>query len=224
MYSRGCYKITVFSYEVTARFLHSNPNCYNPETKDGEGICHEYDQDDRRIKILYPNGVIERIKYDAKGNIIKKIRPEQYDKKTNGGSKYIYKYDCVDRRVQITDLEGNVVQRYVCDSKQYHYDLDKSLTGLCIRTGDSILVNNHYRYDGNGNRTYKKQSGGDTTYQFDALDQLVKVEYPTYSEELFYDRARNRAGRIKDGREERYQYEPRNRLISLTREGVTTPY
>ena len=59
--------------------------------------------------------MIERIKYDAKGNIIKKIRPEQYDKKTNGGPKYTYEYDCVNRRVQITDPERNVVQRYVCD-------------------------------------------------------------------------------------------------------------
>ena len=124
MYSRGCYKITVFSYEVTARFLHSNPNCYNPETEDGEGICYEYDQDDLRIKILYPNGVIERIKYDAKGNIIKKIRPEQYDKKTNGGPKNTYEYDEMERLVRKSA------------SGRTHLSMSYDKNGNCIRRGD----------------------------------------------------------------------------------------
>ena len=65
---------------------------------------------------------------------------------------------------------------------------------------------------------------GTTLYQYDALNQLQRVDYPAYSEELFYDKAGNRSRRLLDGEEELYQYDPRNRLMTLTRGGVTTPF
>ena len=65
---------------------------------------------------------------------------------------------------------------------------------------------------------------GTTLYQYDALNQLQRVDYPAYSEELFYDKAGNRARRLVGGEEELYQYDPRNRLMALTRGGVTTPF
>ena len=56
------------------------------------------------------------------------------------------------------------------------------------------------------------------------INQLQRVDYPAYSEELFYDKAGNRSRRLLDGEEELYQYDPRNRLMSLTRGGMTTPF
>ena len=50
------------------------------------------------------------------------------------------------------------------------------------------------------------------------------MDYPAYSEELFYDKAGNRARRLVGGEEELYQYDPRNRLMALTRGGVTAPF
>ncbi len=80
--------------------------------------------------------------------------------------------------------------------KQYHYDQDKNLTGLFVQSGNAILANNRYLYDGNGNRTHKKQLGDETLYHYDPLNQLQKVQYPGYTEELFYDKAGNRTRRI----------------------------
>ena len=85
-------------------------------------------------------------------------------------------------------------------------------------------MDNQYFYDGNGNRTHKKQLGGETLYHYDPLNQLKKVEYPGYTEELFYDKAGNRTKRIAQGVEELYQYDPRNRLTAYTKNGVTTPF
>ena len=93
-----------------------NPNSYQEKTKDGEGICYEYDTDDRRIRIYYPDGGIERIFYDANGNIMKKIQPEQYHKETDDGAGYVYDYDCVNRLVQITAPDGVVIKRYIYDA------------------------------------------------------------------------------------------------------------
>ena len=108
--------------------------------------------------------------------------------------------------------------------QEYAYDLDKNLTALKVRSGDVVLADNFYQYDGNGNRTRKQALDGTTLYQYDALNQLQRVDYPAYSEELFYDKAGNRSRRLLDGEEELYQYDPRNRLMALTRGGVTTPF
>ena len=194
----------------------------------GMRYAYEYDEMERLVRKSASGRTLLSMSYDKNGNCIR-----QGDV---SGKVTQYQFDSLDLLEKVWDdgkelagyeynADGTIhAETHGLVSKQYQYDLDKNLTGLCIRAGDSLLVDNHYRYDGNGNRTYKKQIGGDTTYQFDALDQLVKVEYPTYSEELFYDRAGNRSGRIKDGREELYQYDPRNRLISLTREGVTAAF
>lgn len=40
---------------------------------------YQYDEYDNKIKTIYLDGSIERIKYDANGNVIKRIAPEQYD-------------------------------------------------------------------------------------------------------------------------------------------------
>ena len=106
--------------------------------------------------------------------------------------------------------------------KQYQYDRDKNLTGLFVQSGNAILANNRYLYDGNGNRTHKQQLGGETLYHYDPLNQLQKVQYPGYTEELFYDKAGNRTRRVTPGTEELYQYDPRNRLTAYTKNGVTT--
>ena len=108
--------------------------------------------------------------------------------------------------------------------QEYAYDLDKNLTGLTVRSGDALLSQTSYAYDGNGNRIRKQALDGTTLYQYDALNQLQRVDYPAYSEELFYDKAGNRARRLVGGEEELYQYDPRNRLMALTRGGVTAPF
>ena len=65
---------------------------------------------------------------------------------------------------------------------------------------------------------------GLTAYHYDSLNRLSAVEYPGRKEELFYDRAGNRTGRILDGVEERYSYDRRNRLVSFEKGGMSSGY
>ena len=109
-------------------------------------------------------------------------------------------------------------------TKEYTYDADRNLTGLNIQCGDSLLADNRYTYDGNGNRLEKQQLSGTTRYAYDTLNQLVKAEYPTYGEELFYDRAGNRTHRRSAGVEEVYAYDAGNHLLSHTKNGIQTVY
>ena len=82
-----------------------------------------------------------------------------------------------------------------------------------------MLVDNHYQYDGNGNRIGKKQLQGAIRYAYDALNRLKRVEYPDYTEELFYDRAGNRRKRVAGEETEVYHYDRRNRLTERRGKG-----
>ncbi len=107
---------------------------------------------------------------------------------------------------------------------EYAYDADKNLTMLKSVLGEETIIENHYCYDGNGNRTEKKQKHGITAYTYDRLNQLVEVNYPDRTETLFYDKAGNRTGRVAGGVEERYYYDKRNRLTAQEKNGVHTEY
>ena len=50
------------------------------------------------------------------------------------------------------------------------------------------------------------------------------MQYPSYTEELYYDRAGNRTKRTEKGVGELYKYDPRNRLTEYTKGGVTTQF
>ena len=107
---------------------------------------------------------------------------------------------------------------------EYAYDADRNLSHLKTMLGTEVLADSHYTYDPNGNRTEKRQISGVTRYTYDALNRLTKVQYPSYTEELYYDGAGNRIRRMTKGVEELYQYDPGNRLTEYTKGGVATQF
>ena len=170
-------------------------------------LALEYDKNGNKVRQIDVTGKLTGFDYDPMGQLLRL---------TDDGQElaaYTYNPDGTPRAV----AHGPIRQEYA-------YDLDKNLTGLTVRTGDTLLSHAGYAYDGNGNRVRKQALDGTTLYQYDALNQLQRVDYPAYSEELFYDKAGNRARRLVGGEEELYQYDPRNRLMALTRGGVTAPF
>ncbi len=53
---------------------------------------------------------------------------------------------------------------------EYWYDNDQNLKQLKVQNGSEILANNHYQYDGNGNRTRKDTLTGTTTYAYTPIN------------------------------------------------------
>ena len=194
----------------------------------GMRYAYEYDALDRMIRKSASGRTLLALAYDGNGN---KIRQTDV-----AGKVTEFVYSPLDLLTEVWD-DGHRLAAYEYNAdgtiraeshgpvqRQFQYDLDKNLTGLLVQSGGELLAENQYLYDGNGNRTLKRQLGGDTLYHYDPLNQLKKVEYPSYTEELFYDKAGNRTRRIAGGVDELYQYDPRNRLTAFTKGGVTTMF
>ena len=190
--------------------------------------AYEYDEMGRMTRKSASGRTLLALEYDKNGN---KVRQVDVTGKLTG-----FDYDPMGQLLRLTD-DGQELAAYTYNPdgtpravahgpirQEYAYDLDKNLTGLTVRSGDVLLSQTSYAYDGNGNRIRKQALDGTTLYQYDALNQLQRVDYPAYSEELFYDKTGNRTRRLVGGEEELYQYDPRNRLMALTRGGVTTPF
>ncbi len=164
--------------------------------------------------------------YDLNGNMIRQTDVT--------GKVTEYRYDLMDQLLQVLD-DGKSMAEYayypdglVKSLKngeslytEYAYDNDKNLSFLKTRLGSETLAENHYRYDGNGSRTEKRQMNGTTLYHYDSQNRLRMAEYPGRTEELFYDRAGNRTRRLVNGREELYRYDKRNRLTEHIMDGET---
>ena len=113
-----------------------------------------------------------------------------------------------------TDLMGKCTE--------YTYDKDKNTTGMkTMLDGKTLLADNSYQYDRNGNRTKKQSPEGLTQYSYDVNNRLVEVQYPNLLngagcyEKLNYDYAGNRIRRMTESLTEEYRYDNCNRLLQL---------
>ena len=189
---------------------------------------YEYDIMGRLKKKSASGRTLLSYQYDLNGNMV--------SQEDVTGKVTEYTYNMLDLMQTVTD-NGAIVAEYTYypDSTvkslhngslhtEYTYDADKNISSLKTMLGTDVIVENYYDYDHNGNRTAKRQTGGDTRYTYDALNQLTKVEYPAYTEQLYYDRAGNRKRRVAKGIEELYQYDARNRLTGYTKGGIKTKF
>ena len=106
---------------------------------------------------------------------------------------YAYAYDAANRLTAFTDPEGKVTSYSydtlgrVVDTKLANnsgttnsYDDDNRLAGMVTSSDrDGVLASFQYTYDGEGNKlTMTEEDGGVTSYQYDAVYRLIRVDYP----------------------------------------------
>ena len=167
----------------------------------GMRYSYAYDAMGRLIGKTASGRKLLSLEYDLNGNLVRQTDVT--------GKVTEYRYDLTDQLLQVLD-DGKAVAEYayypdglVKSLKngeslytEYAYDNDKNLSLLRTRLGSETLAENHYRYDGNGSRTEKRQREGTILYHYDSQNRLRMTEYPGYKEELFYDKAGNRTRRL----------------------------
>ncbi|MHB8064383.1 MAG: hypothetical protein ACYDG2_17420, partial [Ruminiclostridium sp.] len=107
-----------------------------------EGIAYTYDSMNRRLTTTLPEGsVIEYLKYDANGNVIKKVDGIRYNSSIETSSGTSYVYDGLGRAVQTVDALRN--------SRSFEYNVLGNISKATDERGNSTL----YAYNADGTVT-----------------------------------------------------------------------
>lgn len=150
--------------------------------EDANATRYTYDEDGRKTHVHYPDGGVQRSYYDACGNLIKSVLPEDYDEKTDSGVGMSFAYDEMNRLTTVWDRDGRILRsitydlagRVVKDSKAKDLALADGTTGTIYRynlagwlqevrvpikeeNGEVWYRLTSYGYDKRGNRTLEKR-------------------------------------------------------------------
>ncbi len=168
---------------------------------DGTGaniISYTYDNVGRLSREDNGNGTYTTYSYDLAGQLLSLVN---YESNGTVNSRFDYTYDNAGRRTSTTTLEGTTT---------YGYDSIGQLTLVNLPNGRII----EYQYDAAGNRIKVKDSGVETDYTTNNLNQYTSVGAATYT----YDTDGNLISKTQGGNTWSYSYDSENRLI-----GAVTP-
>lgn len=201
---------------------------------DTNKVSFNYDPNGNRTKMIDPQGTtlynydnLNRLttvtrdaysigySYDLTGNITGITYPD--------GLNISYTYNQINRLQSVTDAVytatftynelGNIIGQQLPNgiTVDYQYDDSVRLISLKHLKGNTVLSGVEYTLDNIGNRlSITDENGGITSYTYNQLSQLTKVEYPDNHQVTYtYDPVGNRlsAGGTN------YSYDSANRLI-----------
>ena len=169
---------------------------------DGKTVFYGYDEQLRLSELKEGDSVIT-YGYDPVGRLCEKQFPN--------GTKTTYRYD---RKDQLTELVHQD-QEGILDRYTYLYDLLGNKTGITKERRGLEHERGQYRYgyDAFGNRTWKEESGEQTSYQYNALNQMVSERQGEIRKEYGYDKRGNLTAILENGAwKKRYVYGAMNRL------------
>jgi RHS repeat-associated protein len=215
---------------------------------DGRVITYQYDGRGNPTNITDNVAGVMTFAYDARDFLINLISADghsfafTYDNAGHrtqrmGDDGYIlnYSYDAAGRLAGLSDGSNNQLVQYVYDaegkliheskangtSTAYAYDAGQRLIAMTNfapnATAQSFF---NYTFGANGETLSMTSSAGVTYYQYDAIEQLVGVEYPSGRQVTYaYDAAGNRTTMSDSGTNTTYQVNSVNRY---TQAGAAT--
>ena len=174
------------------------------ELKEGERIItYGYDSFGRLKEKNFPNGMRTTYHYDRKDQLTELLHQDQ----EGILDRYTYLYDLLGNKTGITK-ERRGLER---ESGQYRYGYDA--LGRLSEIQKDGEIQYRYGYDAFGNRTWKEESGEQTSYQYNALNQLVSERQGEIRKEYGYDKRGNLTAILENGAwKKRYVYGAMNRL------------
>ena len=166
-------------------------------------ITYGYDTVGRLCEKQFPNGTKTTYRYDRKDQLTELLHQDQ------GGilDRYTYLYDLLGNKTGITK-ERRGLER---ESGQYRYGYDA--LGRLSEIQKDGEIQTRYGYDAFGNRTWKEESGEQTSYQYNALNQMVSERQGEIRKEYGYDKRGNLTAILENGAwKKQYVYGAMNRL------------
>jgi len=219
-------RITTYEYDKAGNII-KETDC------NGNSISYEYDAMNRQTKITDKEGGVTRIYYDASGNIIKQVTPENYNLEDDNGKGTSYNYDSMNRLVEVTNALGVIVQRNKYNevgeligkedaSKtgvEYSYDIGGRIKNIVTPGAkEKCVVSQEYCYDALGNvMGIVDGEGNKTSYKLDNWGKIKEVEKADGSREWYdYDYAGNVVSTMDgNGNKTEYSYNSVNLLAEI---------
>ena len=151
----------------------------------------------------FPNGTKTTYRYDRKDQLTELLHQDQ----EGILDRYTYLYDLLGNKTGITK-ERRGLER---ESGQYRYGYDA--LGRLSEIQKDGEIQTRYGYDAFGNRTWKEESGEQTSYQYNALNQMVSERQGEIRKEYGYDKRGNLTAILENGAwKKQYVYGAMNRL------------
>ena len=174
------------------------------ELKEGDSvITYGYDPVGRLCEKQFPNGTKTTYRYDRKDQLTELLHRDQ----EGILDRYTYLYDLLGNKTGITK-ERRGLER---ESGRYRYGYDA--LGRLSEIQKDGKIQTRYGYDAFGNRTWKEESGEQTSYQYNALNQLVSERQGEVCKEYGYDKRGNLTRILENGAwKKQYVYGAMNRL------------
>ena len=174
------------------------------ELKEGDSvITYGYDPVGRLCEKQFPNGTKTTYRYDRKDQLTELVHQD----KEGILDRYTYLYDLLGNKTGITK-ERRGLER---ESGQYRYGYDA--LGRLSEIQKDGEIQTRYGYDAFGNRTWKEESGEQTSYQYNALNQMVSERQGEIRKEYGYDKRGNLTAILENGAwKKQYVYGAMNRL------------
>ena len=174
------------------------------ELKEGESIItYGYDSFGRLKEKNFPNGMRTTYHYDRKDQLTELLHQDQ----EGILDRYTYLYDLLGNKTGITK-ERRGLER---ESGHYRYGYDA--LGRLSEIQKDGEIQYRYGYDAFGNRTWKEESGEQTSYQYNALNQMVSERQGEIRKEYGYDKRGNLTAILENGAwKKQYVYGAMNRL------------
>ena len=174
------------------------------ELKEGDRIItYGYDSFGRLKEKNFPNGMRTTYHYDRKDQLTELLHQDQ----EGILDRYTYLYDLLGNKTGITK-ERRGLER---ESGHYRYGYDA--LGRLSEIQKDGEIQYRYGYDAFGNRTWKEESGEQTSYQYNALNQMVSERQGEIRKEYGYDKRGNLTAILENGAwKKRYVYGAMNRL------------
>ena len=226
----------------TTRLQHDDVgNLVAATSPSGAVSRYEYDSSGRVVRTTDPTGRSSRLAYDAAGNLVHatdalgRVIRWTYDaagRRTSStdaaGSVRRYAYDAVGRLTTVTaadggttryayDGAGRITSRTDANGHTTSYDRDAAgrVRSVTLPTGEQWAM----RYDADGNADQVTTPEGVVSFDHDALDRLLAIDYSddTPDVSMTYDRNGNRTSQ-QDGTGVRtFRYDAENRLVAAVR-------
>jgi len=170
-------------------------------------VTYAYDNNSRLAEKRFSSGMNTRYEYNDMG-LLSALTHNDHEGVLD---QYAYQYDIMGNKTGIDKMRRGMK----ADSGKFGYSYD-ALGRLGNVTKDSELLRT-YAYDTFGNRSQMTEGGERTTYSYNALNQLLRVEAPDLTLAYRYDARGNATGVMENGVvRNTYEFGALNRLEKAT--------